>query len=163
MRRTVALALMIGGCSGAVGATPDAGTVADARPADAEPIDANVADADGVDAIAPDSAIEESDAARDVDAAAPCDVSPNRGCTGTMACYFVPRASGGTAVATCLPAGTVAIGGPCSELNDCAPGAACDGGGTCIQYCTSESAGDCPSMSCMGSANLPAGNGYCQP
>lgn len=65
----------------------------------------------------------------------------------------------------CHPAGTVAVGGACTALNDCDAGSVCLGTGTCAKLCCS--ATDCPTgQSCTplgdGSGNpLPNGVGFC--
>ena len=58
-----------------------------------------------------------------------CDPLSTGGCGPSGGCYPL-----GDQLA-CLPAGTVGIGGACTSVNECVPGAACLASGTCAQVC----------------------------
>jgi hypothetical protein len=119
----LSLGLVVGVACGSAGGTSDTLTL---PPADAGP-HAVVVDLDGGGTVAtpPDGA-----------AACPagtCNYQTGAGCSGaTSAC--LPAVSGNTAVPACSPAGTVAAGAACVNLEDCVAGHVC-AGGACRKLC----------------------------
>lgn len=73
-------------------------------------------------------------------AEAPCKlVTPQCGCAGMEQCSL-----NDTGMRHCIPAGTVSIGGACSDVAGCAPGGLCAGSpnvNRCLQFCNDD--GDC--------------------